>query len=90
MGGAVQVEVNTRRAERTVGGWQIFYLLKIYEHAAGRAPERLIGWSSPATGGLEPGRYFFWGVDTASRKVSERILVRLEGKERIQIPLAVP
>jgi hypothetical protein len=90
MGGTVQLEVVTRRGERTVSGWEIFYLLKIYEYAAGRAPERLIGWSSPATGGLEPGRYFFWGVDTASKKVSERILVRLEGKEKIQLPLAVP
>jgi ankyrin repeat protein len=90
MGGFVQLEVFTRRGEKTVGGWQIFYLLKIYEHAAGRTPERLIGWSSPATGGLEPGRYFFWAVDATSRKSSERVLVRLEGKEKIQLPLAVP
>jgi hypothetical protein len=91
MGGTVKLRVTTLRdARHVVGGWQVFYLLKIYEHAKDRSPEMAPGWTSPAVANLEPGRYFIWARDPASGRNTERLLLRLSGSPSIEQPILVP
>ena len=63
MGGSVLLSVNTRRGAQTVRDWQVFYLLKIYEHVKGAAPTVFPSLSTPTQSALEPGRYWLWARD---------------------------
>jgi len=90
MGGSVVLRVNTRRQSETVNNWQVLYLLKIYESAAGTSPTTFATLSAPAETRLEPGRYWIWARDPATGRTSERALVRVSGKQEFRIDLPVP
>ena len=90
MGGSVLLRVNTRRGAASVNNWQVFYLLKIYETAAGTSPTTFPTLSAPAETRLEPGRYWIWARDPATGRTSERALVRVSGKQEFRIDLPVP
>ena len=90
MGGSVQLNVNTRRGARVVGDWQVFYLLKVYEHVKGAAPTVFPGLSSPSQAALDPGRYWLWARDPSTGRTSERALVRVVGQTRLQVDLPIP
>ena len=90
MGGSVLLRVNTRRGSASVNNWQVFYLLKIYETAAGTSPTTFPTLSAPAETRLEPGRYWLWARDPATGRTSERALVRVSGKQEFRIDLPVP
>jgi len=90
MGGSVLLRVNTRRGSASVNNWQVFYLLKIYETAAGTSPTTFPTLSAPAETRLEPGRYWIWARDPATGRTSERALVRVSGKQEFRIDLPVP
>jgi len=90
MGGSVLLRVNTRRGSSSVNNWQVFYLLKIYETAAGTSPTTFPTLSAPAETRLEPGRYWIWARDPATGRTSERALVRVSGKQEFRIDLPVP
>jgi hypothetical protein len=90
MGGTVLLNVNTRRGPETVGDWQVFYLLKVYEHVKGAAPTVFPALSTPTRTPLEPGRYWLWARDPASGRTSERALVRVVGASQIHVDLPIP
>ena len=90
MGGSVLLRVNKRRGAASVNNWQVFYLLKIYETAAGTSPTTFPTLSAPAETRLEPGRYWIWARDPATGRTSERALVRVSGKQEFRIDLPVP
>jgi len=90
MGGSVLLRVNTRRGSASVNNWQVFYLLNIYETAAGTSPTTFPKLSAPAETRLEPGRYWIWARDPATGRTSERALVRVSGKQEFRIDLPVP
>ena len=90
MGGSVRLHVNTRRGPQAVGNWQVFYLLKVYEHVKGAAATVFPGLSSPTQVALEPGRYWLWARDPATGRTSERALVRVLGRSELQIDLPIP
>ncbi len=90
MGGSVTLDVHTRNAGGEVSKWQIYYLLKIYDHAPDVPPGAFRRWSSPATDTIGPGRYWIWAQDPFTRKTSDRKLVDLGGTTRVVIDLPVP
>jgi hypothetical protein len=90
MGGSVLLRVNTRRGPQTVGDWQVFYLLKVYEHLKGAAPTVFPSLSTPTQAGLEPGRYWLWARDPSTGRTSERALVRVLGRTELQVDLPIP
>jgi hypothetical protein len=90
MGGSVQLQVSTRRAAQTVGNWQVFYLLKVYEHVKGASPTVFPSLSTPTHAALEPGRYWLWARDPSTGRTSERALLRVVGRTQIQIDLPIP
>lgn len=90
MGGTVQLEVSTRRGPQTVGDWQVFYLLKVYEHVKGATPTVFPSLSTPTRTALEPGRYWLWARDPSTGRTSERALLRVVGRTQIQADLPIP
>jgi hypothetical protein len=90
MGGTILLQINTRRTGGPVGNWQVFYLLKIYEHAAGASPTNFPQLSTPTEAVIEPGRYWIWARDPATGKTSERVLVRVVGQKQLLVDLPVP
>lgn len=90
MGGSVLLSVNTKRGAQTVRDWQVFYLLKIYEHVKGAAPTVFPSLSTPTQSALEPGRYWLWARDPSTGRISERALVRVAGQNQLQVDLPVP
>jgi len=90
MGGTVTLGVHTRNAAGEVSRWQVYYLLKIYEHAPDVPPGAFRRWSSPATDTIGPGRYWIWAQDPFTHKTSERKLVDLAGTTRVDVDLPVP
>jgi hypothetical protein len=90
MGGSVVLRVSTRRGPQTVGDWQVFYLLKIYEHVANAAPAAFPALSTPTETRLDPGRYWIWARDPATGRMSERTLIRVAGQTEFQVDLPVP
>lgn len=90
MGGSVLLSVNTKRGAQTVRDWQVFYLLKIYEHVKGAAPMVFPSLSTPTQSALEPGRYWLWARDPSTGRLSERALVRVAGQNQLQVDLPVP
>ena len=89
MGGSVLLRVNTRRGAQTIGNWQVFYLLKIYERSS-TSPAAFPTLSSPTATRLDPGRYWIWARDPTTGRTSERTLVRVSGKEEFGVDLPVP
>jgi hypothetical protein len=90
MGGSVLLRVSTRRGAETVGNWQVFYLLKVYEHVKGAAPMAFPSLSSPAQASLDPGRYWVWARDPATGRTSDRALLRVAGETQFQVDLPIP
>lgn len=90
MGGTVALDVNTRRGSDIVNAWQVFYLLKIYEHVSDASPVSFPNLSAPAQTTLEPGRYWLWARDPSTGRVSERTLVRVTGRPHLSVDLPVP
>ena len=90
MGGSVLLQVSTRRGPETVGNWQVFYLLKVYEHVKGAAPTVFPALSTPTQAALEPGRYWIWAREPSTGRVSERVLLRVVGKTQLQVDLPIP
>ena len=90
MGGAVLLNVNTRRGPETVGDWQVLYLLKVYEHVTGAAATVFPGLSTPTQAALEPGRYWLWARDPSTGRTSERALVRVLGQTQLHVDLPIP
>ena len=90
MGGSVLLQVNTRRGKETVGDWQVFYLLKVYEHLKGAASTAFPSLSSPTQSALEPGRYWLWARDASTGRTSERALLRVVGQSQLLVDLPVP
>ncbi|HVH26489.1 MAG TPA: hypothetical protein VM818_07015 [Vicinamibacterales bacterium] len=90
MGGSVRLNVNTRRGGQTVAEWQVFYMLKVYEHVKGAAPVVFPTLSTPTEAVLEPGRYWLWARDPATGRTSERALVRVIGETQLRLDLPVP
>jgi hypothetical protein len=90
MGGSVLLSVNTRRGSQTVRDWQVFYLLKIYEHVKAASPTVFPSLSTPTQSALEPGRYWLWARDPSTGRTSERALVRVAGQTQLQVDLPVP
>ena len=90
MGGNVTLDVHTRNAAGEVSRWQVYYLLKIYDHAPDVPPGAFRRWSSPASDTLGPGRYWIWAQDPFTRKTSDRKLVDLGGTTKVDIDLPVP
>jgi len=90
MGGSVLVKVHTRRGPLTVPNVQVRYLLKFYEWVKGSQPGTFLRESSPAETSLDPGRYWFWTLDPATGKASNRVLVPVAGQQEIQLDLQVP
>jgi len=83
-------EHSTKRGAETVRDWQVFYLLKIYEHVKGAAPTVFPSLSTPTQSALEPGRYWLWARDPLTGRISERALVRVAGQNQLQVDLPVP
>jgi hypothetical protein len=90
MGGSVVLHVNTRRGKETVGDWQVFYLLKVYEHVNGAAPIVFPSLSTPTQTALEPGRYWIWARDPSTGRTSERALLRVVGRAELNVDLPIP
>ena len=90
MGGSVVLHVNTRRGKETVGDWQVFYLLKVYEHVKGAAPIVFPSLSTPTQTALEPGRYWIWARDPSTGRTSERALLRVVGRAELNVDLPIP
>jgi len=90
MGGSVTVDVHTQNAAGEVSKWQVYYLLKIYEHAPNVPAGAFRRWSSPASEMLGPGRYLIWAQDPFTRKTSEKKLVELKGAPNVVVDLPVP
>src|SRR5262245_29721241 len=90
MGGAVTLKVNTLRSGQTISNLRVQALLKIYEHVNGSAPRSFLRVSSPTQMDLEPGRYWVWALDESTKKVSERVLVRVTGQKELVLDLTVP
>jgi ankyrin repeat protein len=90
MGGSVTVLVHTRNQQKEVPNWQVYYLLKIYEHNPDAAPGAFLKWSSPTSETIEPGRYWFWAKDPATNREAERKLVALSGAQAVSVDLFVP
>jgi hypothetical protein len=89
MGGSVEVSVSTRQGGVAVGSWQVFYLLKIYEHVKGASATTFPRLSTPTEARLDPGRYWLWARDAATGRTSPRALVRIAGQPRLQVDLPV-
>jgi ankyrin repeat protein len=89
MGGTVRLLVHTRRGSEKVDNLQVFYLLKIFENTQ-VTPGAFPRWSSPTQEPLEPGRYWLWARDPVSRRSSDRVLVKLSGRDEITVDLPVP
>jgi len=90
MGGTVVLQVSTRRGKETVGDWQVFYLLKVYEHLKGASPTAFPSLSSPTQSALEPGRYWLWARDPSTGRTSERALLRVVGQSQLLVDLPIP
>lgn len=90
MGGVIRLRVNTRRGADTVNNWQVFSLLKIYEHASGASAAAFATLSAPAETRLEPGRYWIWARDPATGRTSERTLFKVAGRQEFSLDLPVP
>ena len=90
MGGQVTVRVNTLRAAAPVSNWRVQALPKLYERVAGTTPRQFLRVSTPTEMALEPGRYWVWAQDPVSGKTSERVLVRVAGKQQLQLDLIIP
>jgi hypothetical protein len=90
MGGSVVLRVSTRRGPQTVSDWQVFYLLKIYEHVSTAAPVTFPALSTPTETRLDPGRYWLWARDPSTGRTSERTLIRVAGQTAFQVDLPVP
>jgi hypothetical protein len=90
MGGTVALDVNTRRGSAVVNDWQVFYLLKIYEHIDDASSVSFPNLSAPAHATLEPGRYWLWARDPVTGRVSDRTLVRVVGRPQLTVDLPVP
>jgi hypothetical protein len=89
MGGTVLLKVNTRQGARVVGDWQVFYLLKFDEWLK-TPPRNFLRVSSPTEMNVEPGRYWLWARDPATRKTGERVLVQVAGQTEVVLDLPVP
>jgi hypothetical protein len=90
MGGTVLLHVSTRRGPQSIGDWQVFYLLKVYEHVKGATPAVFPSLSTPTRSTLEPGRYWLWARDPSTGRTSERALVRVVGRTELQVDLPIP
>ena len=90
MGGSVKVQVHTRNLRKEVPNWQVYYLLKIFEHNPAAAPGAFLKWSSPTSEIIEPGRYWFWAKDPATNRETDRKLVPLSGAQAVSVDLFVP
>lgn len=90
MGGSVLLRVSTRRGPETVSDWQVFYLLKIYEHASVLFPNTFPKLSTPTETQLDPGRYWIWARDPLTGRTSERVLVRIVGQTAFGLDLPIP
>jgi hypothetical protein len=90
MGGTVLLDVSTRRGPQSIGDWQVFYLLKVYEHVKGATPAVFPSLSTPTRSTLEPGRYWLWARDPSTGRTSERALVRVVGRTELQVDLPIP
>jgi hypothetical protein len=89
MGGSVLLKVNTRRAARVVGDWQVLYLLKFDEWLK-TPPRNFLRVSSPTEMYVEPGRYWIWARDPATGTTSDRVLVEVAGRKELLLDLPVP
>lgn len=89
MGGAVALEVNTRRGSAVVGDWQVQYLLKFDEWLK-TPPRTFPRVSSPTDARVEPGRYWLWARDPVTGKTSGRMLVEVAGRADMLVDLPVP
>jgi hypothetical protein len=89
MGGSVLLRVNTRRAARVVGDWQVLYLLKFDEWLK-TPPRNFLRVSSPTEMNVEPGRYWIWARDPATGTTSDRVLVEVAGRKELLLDLPVP
>jgi hypothetical protein len=90
MGGQVTLRVNTLRAAAPVSNWRVQALPKLYERVQGTAPRQFLRVSTPTEMALEPGRYWVWAHDPVSGRTSERVLVRVAGKQQLQLDLIIP
>jgi hypothetical protein len=89
MGGVVLLKVNTRQGARVVGDWEVLYLLK-FDDWLKTPPRNFLRVSSPTEMTLEPGRYWIWARDPATRKTGERVLVQVSGQTELVLDLPVP
>ena len=89
MGGFVEVAVSTRQGGVAVGSWQVFYLLKIYEHVKDTSANTFPRLSTPTEARLDPGRYWLWARDPATGRTSQRALVRIVGQTKLEVDLPV-
>ena len=90
MGGQVTLRVNTLRAAAPVSNWRVQALPKLYERVQGTSPRQFLRVSTPTEMALEPGRYWVWAQDPVSGRTSERVLVRVAGKQQLQLDLIIP
>ena len=90
MGGSVLMRVHTRRGGQSVGGWQVQYLLKIYEHIPSPTPATFPILSTPTEARVEPGRYWVWARDPATGRTTDRVLLRVVGQSELAVDLFVP
>lgn len=89
MGGFVRMTVNTRRAGRVVGEWEVLYQLKFDEWLK-TPPRNFLRLSSPTDMNVEPGRYWIWARDAATGRTSDRVLVEVAGQQQLAVDLPVP
>jgi hypothetical protein len=90
MGGQVMLRVNTLRAAAPVGNWRVQALPKLYERVVGTTPRQFLRVSTPTEMALEPGRYWVWAQDPVTGRTSERVLVRVAGKQQLELDLIIP
>ena len=90
MGGQVTLRVNTLRAAAPVANWRVQALPKLYERVTGTVPRQFLRVSTPTEMALDPGRYWVWAEDPTSGRISERILVRVAGKQQLELDLVIP
>jgi uncharacterized protein len=91
LGGSVLVRVRTLSGSAESRSWQVFYMPRIFEAAAGAMPDLFPQLSSPTEEELVPGRYVMWVRDPATARLGERTVVKVgEGRKELLLDLPVP
>lgn len=87
---SVKVAVHTRKQDKEVGGYEVWFVPIAYEGNSSRN-RRFDQYSSPTTQSLVPGNYFLWARSVADGSTGQRqVFVIGKGKSDHEIDIAAP